>query len=145
MKNIKQRIRNLFREIASNDGFTLIEIMIVVIIISVLAGSAVFIFRGSVEKTKRTAVERDFSTFENALEAYKLYNDTYPTSEEGLQKLIDAALLKKKKKTLLDPWSNPYQYRYPGESGDDPEIWSFGADGKPGGEGVNADIKSWEE
>ncbi len=145
MKQIRERIKNLFREVSANDGFTLIEIMIVVVIISILAGSAVFIFRGSVEKTKKTAVSRDFSTFENALEAYKLYNDNYPTSEEGLQKLIDAGLLKNKKKTLLDPWNNPYQYRYPGENSETPEIWSFGADGRAGGEGVNADINSWEE
>ena len=146
MKRIIERFKLLRETLAASEGFTLIELMIVVVIISILAGSAVMMFRGSVEKTKKSAVESDFATFESALEAYRLYHDTFPSSDDGLQKLMDEGLLKNKKKTLLDPWNNPYIYRYPAENGkDDPEIMSYGADGKPGGDGVNADLKNTEE
>ena len=146
MKRIADRLR-LFREtLASSGGFTLIELMIVVVIISILAGSAVMIFRGSVDKTKKTTVESDFAVFETALEQYRVNHDAFPSTEEGLQKLIDDGLLKNKKKTLLDPWGNPYVYRYPSESGkDEPEIISYGADGKPGGDANNADLRNLEE
>jgi len=91
-----------------------------------------------------TAVKTDIGTFETALDAYYLNHNTYPTTEEGLQKLATDGLIKNKKDTLNDPWNNPYQYRYPGKFGESPEIWSFGADGVEGGEGINADILSWE-
>ena len=146
MRKITDRFKLLRETLASSAGFTLIELMIVVVIISILAGSAVMIFRGSVEKTKKTTVENDFAVFETAIEAYRSLHDSPPTTEEGLQKLIDEGLLKNKKKTLLDPWGNPYVYRYPSESGkDEPEIISYGADGKPGGDGVNTDLRNLDE
>ncbi len=138
---ILMKIQNFLDE---NEGFTLLELMIVITIIAILGGFAVSKFTGILDKTKITAAKTDLGTFETALDAYYLNHNTYPTTEEGLQKLSSDGLLKNKKDTLMDPWNNPYQYRYPGKFSDSPEIWSFGADGKEGGEGINADINSWE-
>lgn len=128
----------------SNAGFTLLELMIVIAIIAIIGGFAVTKFSGTIDKAKITAVKADFGTFETQLDAYYLKYNTYPSTEEGLQKLITEGQIKNKRDALLDPWNNPYQYRYPGQFSDSPEIWSFGADGKEGGDGMNADIKNWE-
>jgi len=143
-----KRIRLIFKKsasfIVSNEGMTLLELLIVITIIAIIGGFAITRFTGVVDKTKVTAVKADFGTFDMALDTYYLNHNIYPATEEGLQKLISDGLLKNKKETLVDPWNNPYQYRYPGQFSDGPEIWSYGADGKDGGEGMNADIKSWE-
>jgi general secretion pathway protein G len=144
MNNLKNRINMLLKHHAANDGFTLLELMIVITIIAIIGGFAVSRFTSTIDKTKVTAVKTDFGTFETALDAYYLNHNTYPTTQEGLQKLLDDGLIKNKKDSLLDPWNNPYQYRYPGEFSQGPEIWCFGADGKEGGEGINEDLKSWE-
>ena len=144
MKSIKERIAMIKNAGLGNEGFTLLELMIVITIIAIIGGFAITRFTGTIDKTKVTAVKTDIGTFETALDAYYLNHNTYPATEEGLQKLIDDDLLKNKKDTLLDPWNNPYQYRYPGQYSKNPEIWSLGADGKEGGEGINADITSWE-
>ena len=144
MQGIKDKLKTIKNTFENNEGFTLLELMIVITIIAIIGGFAITRFTGTIDKTKITAVKTDFGTFETALEAYYLNYNTYPTSDEGLQKLIDAELLKNKKDTLLDPWNNPYQYRYPGQFSKSPEIWSLGADGRDGGEDMNADIKSWE-
>jgi general secretion pathway protein G len=141
LKNLLKKIKSIFQ---SEDGFTMIELLIVVAIIAVLTGMAASYFSGTLDKAKVTAVEQDFNTFDTVLDAYRLSNGDYPSTEEGLQKVMDAGLLKKTKKALLDPWNNPYHYRYPGENNSDtPEIWSDGADKKPGGEGNKKDIKNW--
>jgi len=147
MNRITRRLKLLRETLTSSGGFTLIELMIVVVIISILAGSAMMIFPGIVYKAKKTTVENDLNVFETALEHYRLdHDDAFPTTDEGLQKVMSEGYLKNKKKALLDPWNNPYVYRYPAESGKDfPEIMSYGADGKPGGDGVNADLKNIEE
>lgn len=144
MKRIRILLKNIKNIRNENDGFTLLELMIVITIIAIIGGFAVSKFTGVLDKTKITAAKTDIGTFETALDAYYLNHNTYPATEEGLQKLSADGLLKNKKDTLTDPWNNPYQYRYPGKFSDGPEIWSFGADGKEGGEGINADIISWE-
>ena len=144
MKLIKKLAQTIKQVFANNEGFTLLELMIVITIIAIIGGFAVSKFTGVLDKTKVTAVKTDIGTFETALDAYYLNHNTYPTTEEGLQKLATDGLIKNKKDTLNDPWNNPYQYRYPGKFGESPEIWSFGADGVEGGEGMNADILSWE-
>lgn len=144
MKKIIFLKEQLKKILSNNEGFTLLELMIVITIIAIIGGFAVSRFTGVLDKTKVTAVKTDIGTFETALDAYYLNHNNYPTTEEGLQKLATEGLIKNKKDTLSDPWNNPYQYRYPGQFGDSPEIWSFGADGVEGGEGMNADIKSWE-
>ena len=142
--NIKARIIKLTGILKDNRGFTLLELMIVVAIIAIMAGFAVTRFTGILDNTKVTAVKTDFKTYEFAIEAYYMKNSQYPSIDQGLQVLVDEGFIQKKKDALLDPWKNPYQYRYPGEYSDGPEIWSFGADGREGGDGVNADIFSWE-
>ncbi|HOP28475.1 MAG TPA: type II secretion system major pseudopilin GspG [Spirochaetota bacterium] len=138
---LKTRLKMLLRQSAGNGGFTLIELMIVIAILAILGAFAVNTFKGVIPSAKITAAKTDINNFSLSLEQYNLQNQRYPSSEEGLQKLVTDGYLKSK---LLDPWKNPYQYRYPGQFGDAPEIWSYGADGVEGGEGDNADIKSWE-
>ena len=140
--NVCTKTRN---RLTNDSGFSMVEIMIVVVIIAILSGLAATQFMGQLDKTKVDAARADINTFSTALEAYRLNNDTYPSTEDGLQKLLEAKLIKKRRNVLNDPWKNPYQYRYPGES--DPstyEIWSYGADKIEGGEGIKADVKSWE-
>lgn len=144
MKFLKIRLNMIRKSIAANEGFTLLELMIVITIIAIIGGFAVSRFTSTIDKTKITAVKTDFGTFETALDAYYLNHNNYPSTQEGLQALINEGLIKNKKDSLLDPWNNPYQYRYPGEISNNPEIWSLGADGKEGGDGINADITSWE-
>ena len=144
MQKVINKIRARFLILKDNDGFTLIELLIVVAIIAIMGAVAVRLYTGVLSSTNVTAAKTDLNTFSQQLEIYYLQNNSYPSTEEGLQKLIDAGLLENKKSTLLDPWNNPYQYRYPGEFTDKPEIWSLGADGVDGGEGSNADIISWE-
>lgn len=142
MKRIKRLLEKLNKIFSNNEGFTLIELMIVIAILAILGAFAVNTFKGVIPNANVTAAKTDIKNFSNVLEQYSLQNNgKYPTTEEGLQKLVTDGMLKSK---LLDPWKNPYQYRYPGQSGDAPEIWSYGADGVEGGEGANADIKSWE-
>lgn len=138
IKRFSERIKLIFN---NNEGFTLIEVMIVIVIIAILGAFAVNTFKGVIPNANLTAAKTDIKNFSMVLEQYNLQNGNYPTSEEGLQKLVTDGMLKSK---LIDPWKNPYQYRYPGKFGDTPEIWSYGADGKEGGEGANADINSWE-
>ena len=105
---------------------------------------------GQADKAKRTAARTQIAQYLTALGTYKLDTGVYPTSEQGL-----AALRVKpesvnnwqgpytQKELEPDPWGHPYIYKFPGEHGDDPDIISYGADGAPGGEGINADIVSW--
>ena len=141
MKRIQQLLRKVKQILNNNEGFTLIELMIVIAILAILGAFAVNTFKGVIPNANITAAKSDIKNFSMVLDMYKLQNGNYPSSEEGLQKLVTDGLLKSK---LIDPWKNPYQYRYPGQSGESPEIWSYGADGVEGGEGANADIKSWE-
>jgi general secretion pathway protein G len=146
--NIKQRlldrIGRIRSEIKSNKGFTLIEIMIVVTIIALL--SAVIIVPNVTKYLKRAKIEAcklQIKNFQTPLIEYQSTKGNYPSTEEGLEALVKEGLLKK---VPIDPWGNPYHYRYPGENDQEEyEIWSNGPDGKEGGEGTNADIKSWED
>lgn len=145
MKKIFSWIKTRILFIAENDGFTLLELLIVVAIIAIMGGFAVTKLTSVLDNTKVKAADTDIKTFMMNLERYYIEHNNYPTTEEGLQKLVDTGMLEKKKAALLDPWDNPYQYRYPGQNSEGPEIWSFGADKQEGGEGINADIKSWEQ
>ncbi len=146
--NLKEKaLRKIHRvrsQVNSEKGFTLIEIMIVVTIIALL--SAVVIVPNVTKYLKRAKVEAcklQIKNFQTPLIEYSSSKGNYPSTEEGLEALVKEGLLKK---VPLDPWGNPYNYRFPGESEQDEyEIWSYGPDGKEGGEGTNADIKSWED
>jgi general secretion pathway protein G len=142
-KKFTDTIHHIIEHIRSNKGFTLIEIMIVITIIAILSAIIIPNVINYPKRARVTATKLQIQQFKTPLELY--YNDKgrYPSTEEGLEALVKEGLIKK---IPLDPWSNPYHYRYPGEiTPDEYEIWSYGADGKEGGEGFNADIKSWEQ
>jgi general secretion pathway protein G len=132
-------------------GFTLLEIMVVVIIIGVLAAAIIPQFMGTTQDAKVSAAKADVNQLENALERFNLHMDRYPTTDEGLKVLVEAPVGEDKKwrgpyiKVLRpDPWGNPYQYRAPGiHHLSTFDLWSRGADGQDGGEGPNADICNW--
>ena len=132
-------------------GFTLLEIMVVVIIIGVLAATIIPQFMGTTHDAKVSAAKADVAQLENALERFNLHMDRYPTMDEGLKVLVESPTGEDKKwrgpyiKLLRpDPWGNPYQYRVPGmHHATTFDVWSRGADGQDGGEGPNADIGYW--
>lgn len=132
-------------------GFTLLEIMVVVIIIGVLAATIIPQFMGTTHDAKVSAAKADVSQLENALERFNLHMDRYPTMDEGLKVLVEAPAGEDKKwrgpyiKLLRpDPWGNPYQYRVPGiHHATTFDVWSRGADGQDGGDGPNADVGNW--
>lgn len=137
---------------SAEHGFTLVELMVVIVIIGLLAAIVAFNVIPLGDKARITKAKSDISTIEQALEMYKLQNLHYPSTAEGLQALVRAPASANPsdyqpggyiKKLPKDPWGNPYQYASPGPHSD-ADVWSNGADGKPGGEGVDADIGSWQ-
>jgi general secretion pathway protein G len=136
----------------SAHGFTLIEIMVVVVIIGLLAALVVPNLMGRVGQASVTKAKADVQAIETALTMYKLDNFSYPNTGGGLQALVqkpadDTAPNWKSggylKRVPKDPWGNDYQYTFPGSHGGDFDLYSFGADKQPGGEGENADIGNW--
>ena len=134
------------------NGFTLIELMVVIVILGLLAAIVAFNVIPLGDRGKVTKAKADIATIEQSLELYKLQNDAYPSTTDGLQALVtapaDADPTKYQrggyiKKLPLDPWGKPYLYASPGQHGE-VDVWSLGADKKEGGEGVNADIGSWQ-
>lgn len=135
-----------------NRGFTLIEVMVVVVILGILAAIIVPRIMGRDEEARRTKAAVDIKGIEQSLNLYKLDNGTYPSTEQGLEALVKkpetGAIPKKWKeggylsKLPVDPWDRPYQYLSPGDHGDF-DLYSHGADGELGGEGKNADVESW--
>lgn len=131
-------------------GFTLIEILIVMVIIGLLAALVGPRMFGKVGKSKQKAAKAQISMFETALDTYRLDVGKYPTTDMGLDALrIEPDDLEKwdgpylPKEIPLDPWGHPYEYRSPSEHGDY-EIVSYGGDGSPGGEEEDMDITSWQ-
>jgi len=137
---------------ANLRGFTLIEIMVVVVIIGLLAAVVVPQFLGRVDDAQKAKAKQDIQAIETALTMFKLDNFSYPSSEMGLRALVekptDGAIRNWReggylKRLNKDPWGNDYQYARPGSRGGDYEIYTLGADGQPDGEGNNADIGNW--
>jgi general secretion pathway protein G len=132
-------------------GFTLIELMVVLVIIGVLAALIVPNVLDRAEDARATAAKTDVNNLMQALKLYKLDNQRYPTSEQGLQALVAkpaAPPVPPNWKPYVDklpndPWGRPYQYLNPGVRGEI-DVMSLGADGEPGGEGKNADVGSWQ-
>jgi general secretion pathway protein G len=132
-------------------GFTLIELMVVLVIIGVLAALIVPNVLDRADDARATAAKTDVNNLMQALKLYKLDNQRYPTAEQGLQALVarpSAGPVPPNWKQYLeklpnDPWGRPYQYLNPGVKGEI-DVMSFGADGQPGGEGKNADVGSWQ-
>lgn len=139
------------RKKLSQRGFTLLELMIVVVIIGVLGALIVPNFMDRPNEARVTAAKTDISSIMQALKLYKLDNHRYPTAEQGLNALVQrpsagpapANWKNYMDKLPNDPWGHPYQYLNPGVKGE-VDVLSFGADSKNGGEGFDADIGSWQ-
>ncbi len=137
--------------IAVRRGFTLIELMVVLVIIGVLAALIVPNVLERADDARSMAAKTDVNNLMQALKLYKLDNQRYPTAEQGLAALITkptSGPIPPNWKAYLDklpndPWNNPYQYLNPGIKGE-VDVLSFGADGQAGGEGKNADVGSWQ-
>lgn len=139
----------------NQKGFTLIELMVVIVILSILAVYVAPRLMGRPEQAKQVKARVDIQAFETALKLYKLDNGTYPTTEQGLNALIQPPDTGKpaknwreggymeKNKIAKDPWGNDFVYLSPGLHGDY-DIISYGADGVAGGDGYNQDINNWE-
>ncbi len=148
-----QAMNKLLRSVSrtAQRGFTLIELMVVLVIIGVLAALIVPNVIERADDARVTAARTDINNLMQALKLYRLDNQRYPTAEQGLQALLTrptagpAAPNWKPyvEKLPNDPWGHPYQYMNPGIKGEI-DVLSFGADGQSGGEGKNADIGSWQ-
>lgn len=132
-------------------GFTLLELLVVIVIIGLLAGYVGPKYFSQVDKSEVKVARSQVDAFEKALDAYRLDVGRYPTTDQGLEALRTKPADETRwagpyltKAIPLDPWKRPYQYRNPGEHGSDIDVWSLGKDGQPGGEGEpNADIGNW--
>jgi general secretion pathway protein G len=137
------------------EGFTLIEIMAVVLIIGLLTTLVGIAIIPQIDKGRVTTARTQIKNLEAALETYRMDNARFPTSEQGLEALINpppdvrnyqTGGYLRERRIPVDPWGNPYQYESPGQHNDHSfDLWSFGADGSPGGEGSDADIGNWSE
>jgi general secretion pathway protein G len=145
MKPIRHATHRLKR------GFTLIELLVVLVIIGVLGALVVPPLLDRTDDARKTAASSDVKTLMQSLKLYKLDNLRFPSAEQGLSALVakpQTGTVPTNWRPYLeklpnDPWGRPYQYVNPGVKGEI-DVFSFGADGQPGGEGVNADIGSWQ-
>ena len=134
-------------------GFTLIEVMIVVVILGILAAVVVPKILDRPDQAKVTAAKADIAVIQQALKLYRLDNGFYPSTDQGLQALVQRPTTNPQpmnwksggylERMPLDPWKRPYQYLNPGVKGEI-DLFSLGADGQPGGEGSATDIGSWQ-
>ena len=134
------------------DGFTLVELMVVIVILGLLATIVAINVMPATGRANTEKAKADIATIEQALEMYRLDNLTYPSGTDGLQALVAAppgATQPQRyrqggyiKRLPDDPWGNPYRYTYPGTRGAF-DVFSYGADNQEGGEGENADLGNW--
>lgn len=147
--------KSVDKRFLNNQGFTLIELMVVMVILGILAGLIVPRIMDRPEEARRTKAAIQIQSIEQALKLYKLDNGQYPSTEQGLQALVEAPsvgrLARKwreggyldKGKVPQDPWGNEFVYISPGLHSDF-DMMSYGPDNEPGGEGADADVNNWE-
>jgi len=138
----------------SNAGFSLVEILVVLVIMGLLISVVAPTVLNRADEARVQKAQADFKNIETALKMYRLDNYVYPTTEQGLQALVEASTLDPEPRNFrasgyledlpVDPWGRPYLYLSPGEHRE-VDIWSLGADGLSGGEGQSADIGNWKE
>jgi general secretion pathway protein G len=131
------------------QGFTLLELLVVLVIIGLLAGYVAPRYFSQVGRSEVKVTQAQINAFEKALDTYRLDVGRYPSTEQGLAVLVNRPQNEPKwngpylqKAVPVDPWGKPYQYKSPGDHGEF-DLWSFGKDGQPGGSGEAADITSW--
>ena len=137
---------------SAEHGFTLVELMVVIVIIGLLATIVALNVLPSGDTARVQKAKADIATIESGLELYRLQMSTYPNTTEGLAALVSAPAGADSsryqrggyvKRLPEDPWGRAYLYASPGQHGE-ADVWSYGADGKEGGEGIDADIGSWQ-
>jgi len=153
MNQIAEQVSRRRRQGYGNArGFTLIEIMVVLFIIGLLAAAIVPSVLSRIDAAKVAKAKQDVQSLETALTMYYMDNSKYPTNEQGLTALTtqptDPSIKNWKpggyiERISKDPWGNDYQYVFPGTHGKAYDLYSLGADGQPGGDGINADIGNW--
>lgn len=138
-----------------NEGFTLIEILIVVTILGILASLVAYRVMDRPGEARTLAAKMDINTLENALKLYKLDNATYPSTDQGLKALVEKPSVGRIPKNYReggyiekgilpkDPWGSDYYYMSPGVNLKEYDLWSYGADGEEGGEGEDSDVGNW--
>lgn len=136
-----------------HNGFTLIEILVVIVILGILAAMIVPKIMTRPDEARVVAARQDIASLMQALKIYRLDNRRYPTTEQGLQALVSRPAQAPVpdnwkgggyvERLPLDPWGKPYQYLNPGLHGEI-DVFSYGGDGAPGGEGFDADIGNWQ-
>jgi len=142
----------MLNRINKQSGFSLLEIMVVVVIIGILVATIAPNLFGETDRARMTRLKVDVTALEDALERYKMDNFNYPNTDQGLQALVEKPTALPEplhykpggyvRRLQKDPWGNDYMYISPGSELPF-ELFSFGADGEPGGEGMNADIGNW--
>ena len=144
------RRRNSTTAARGQRGFTLIEIMVVVVIIGLLAALVAPSLIGNIDRAAVNRARADLRSIETALNLYRLDNFSYPSTDQGLEALVsnpgEAAAPNWKaylRSLPSDPWNQPYQYVYPGQQSEF-DLFTYGADGVQGGENINADIGNWD-
>jgi general secretion pathway protein G len=139
------------RPVGRENGFTLIEIMVVVVILGILAALVAPNVISRIDDAQINRAKQDVRAVESALHLYRLDNFRYPSTDQGLDALVnqpaDPSIRNWRQggyldKVPVDPWGTPYQYLYPGQNGEF-DVFTLGADQQPGGEGINGDIGNW--
>jgi general secretion pathway protein G len=148
------RTLSAYPAVRRTRGFTLIEILVVVVILGILAALVVPQIMGRIDDATVVKAKSDIRALQTALNLFRLDNFRYPTTDQGLEALVrqpaDPTIRGWKpggylqnQRVMKDPWGFEYQYLYPGTRGGEYDLFTFGADGQEGGEGINADIGNW--
>ena len=146
-------MKNSVKLKTGQGGFSLVEILVVLVIMGLLISVVAPTVLNRADEARVQKVQADFKSIETALKIYRLDNYVYPTTEQGLEALVEASSLDPEPRNFkaggylqevpMDPWGRPYLYLSPGEHGE-VDLYTLGADGLSGGEGQNADIGNWK-